>query len=434
MILVMGLSKTGNSICEYLTKKEVSFAVYDGDSEKVKDYEKRGIKSFAGDEIIDLKNIDLAVKSPGFPPHEAHVKALRDEGVKIITDIEFFYREFKPQNIVAVTGTNGKTTVTRMIGMLLEDKNARVAGNIGMPIMEIDVKDEDIYVFELSSFQLNDIDEFRAHVSLLLNIEEDHLDWHENFENYKNAKYNVFKNQREDDYLIIDKDRIDKSSLKTRSKILTVSLEDKNANAYFDGENINFNFEGNKFEISLDQIKYKQKHNLSNLAASVMAAVLMGADQGDIDRFLKDFKLDPHRMDSFLIHKGVEFVDDSKATNPSAVVMAMRNYDKNAILILGGYDKGTDFSEIFEECRDIKMFLLEGGIKDKLKENADRLGIKNYKVFDNLKEASKFGFEIAEANDKLILSPGASSFDEFKGYAERGEKFQEYIKELINGK
>ncbi|MFR1324674.1 MAG: hypothetical protein ACLSBL_06250 [Ezakiella massiliensis] len=112
----------------------------------------------------------------------------------------------------------------------------------------------------------------------------------------------------------------------------------------------------------------------------------------------------------------------------------MRNYDNNAILILGGYDKGTDFSEIFEECRDIKMFLLEGGIKDKLKENADRLGIKNYKVFDNLKEASKFGFEIAEANDKLILSPGASSFDEFKGYAERGEKFQEYIKELINGK
>lgn len=430
----MGLSKTGVSICNYLNDKKIEYAVYDGNAEKISEYKSAGIKTYVGDDVIDGADIELVIKSPGFSPYEIHVKHLREAGVKIISDIEFFFSEFNPENIVAITGTNGKTTVTRMIGEILKSKNAKVAGNIGTPIMELENHEDDIFVFELSSFQLNDIDTFKPHISLLLNIEEDHLDWHGNFENYKNAKYNIFKNQNESDYLIIDIDRIDAKNINTKSKILTVSLENEQANAYFDGEKINFNFEEYVFEIGLDEIKYKQKHNISNLSAAVMVSVLMGADDADIKEFLKNFKLDPHRMDSFLIKDGIEYIDDSKATNPSAVVMAMKNYDENSVLILGGYDKGTDFSEIFKEYPNIKMFLLEGGIKDKLQETADSIGIKNYKVFDNLKEATIYGYSILEPGDKFILSPGASSFDEFTSYSDRGNKFQEYIEELVDEK
>lgn len=434
MILVMGLSKTGISICEYLDDKNICYAVYDNDENKIESFKSRGVLSYTGDDLIDASKIDLVVKSPGFAPHESHVKALSESGVKIITDIEFFYREFDPKNIIAITGTNGKTTVTRMIGELLKNKHAKVAGNIGTPIMELQVNKDDVFVFELSSFQLNDIDKFKPSIALLLNIEEDHLDWHENFENYKNAKFNIFKNQDKNDFLIIDSDRLNVKDIKAKSKILTVSLEDKNANAYFDGNKIKFNFENHNFELPIEKIKYKQKHNISNLSAAIIAAVLMGAEENDIDEFLKSFKLDPHRMESFLIKDGIEYIDDSKATNPSAVVMAMKNYDNNTVLILGGYDKGTDFSEIFKTFPNIKMYLLEGGIKEKLKNTADECGVKNYRVFDNLKEATVYACGILNQGDKLILSPGASSFDEFKGYSERGEKFQQYVRELVDEK
>lgn len=432
MILVMGLSKTGISICDYLEKNNLKYAVYDGDEKKLENFKSHGIKTYSEKNNIETELFSLAVKSPGIPPHEKHVKELSDTGVKVISDIEFFYSEFKPENLIAITGTNGKTTVTRMIGEILKNKNAKVAGNIGTPIMELENKKDDIYVFELSSFQLNDVATFKPHISVLLNVEEDHLDWHENFQNYKNAKYNIFKNQIDSDYLIIDIDRININEIKTNAKILTVSLQDKNANAYYDGEKIIINVEDKHFEVLNDDIKYKQKHNISNLSVALIAGLLMNANEDDIKEFLSSFKLDPHRMETFLVKDGIEYIDDSKATNPSAVVMAMKNYDDNTVLILGGFDKGTDFREIFESFPNIKMYLLEGGIKDKLRETAENLKIKNYKVFDNLKQATEYGYSILNKGDRLILSPGASSFDEFKSYSDRGFNFQEYIKELID--
>lgn len=432
MILVMGLSKTGKSICEYLSKNKREFMVYDASYEAILPYKTMGIKSYSADEVID-EPVDLVIKSPGIPPHEEHVKFFNQKDIEIISDIEFFYREYMPKDLIAITGTNGKTTTTKMAFELLKEKGAVMGGNVGIPIMELIPGKNDIFIFELSSFGLDGTKSFRPHVAILLNIDEDHIDWHESFENYKNAKYKIFKNQLPNDYLIIDADSIDLREIKTDAHILQFSTEKINGmNSYLEGDDIVFAIDDDILTVNMSKLRYKEKHNIINFMASVLAAMIYGIDYEDIERFNREFSLDAHRIERFLNYNGVEYVDDSKATNPHAVVAALDNFHNNTILILGGFDKETNFDRLLIKASKLKKIVFCGDIKDKLKSRADELDINNYQLCDKLIDAAKYVVSIAEAGDTVLFSPGASSFDEFNGYKERGEKFQNYIKEALD--
>lgn len=436
MILVMGLKKTGQSITDYLTRKNRAYCVYDKNEDVLLRYKILGVKTYKGDEDITDRNIDLVIKSPGIPPHEKHIKYFREKGIKIISDVEFFYMEFKPENIIAITGTNGKTTTTEMTYELLKSKDPILAGNIGMTIFNNEREKDDIYIFELSSFQLEDTATFRPRVSILLNIEEDHLDWHGSFDNYKKAKYKIFKNERPGDALIISSDHIDETDIHTSADIIRFSLEKKDGmNAYIDGDNIVFDRDEFKTSIPIASLRYKEKHNIINMMAAILAASYFGLTENMINDFLNDFRLDLHRVENVGEFNGIKFIDDSKATNPSATVSALINSDENTILLLGGFDKKTDFKDpITLAGRKIKKMIFFGDIKEKLKDTADELGFKNYIMADKLKDAFLKAVDIATNGSTVLLSPGASSFDEFKGYEERGDYFKQLVKDLKDGR
>lgn len=435
MILVMGLKKTGQSITDYLTKQNRPYSVYDRKEEVLYRYEIMGVKTYRDDEIIDDPSIDLVIKSPGIPPYEEHIKYFKERGVKIISDIEFFYTELMPKKVIAITGTNGKTTTTEMISELLKKEVPITAGNIGMAIFNGNRSQDDIYVFELSSFQLEDTHKFRPNVAVLLNVEEDHLDWHGSFENYKKAKYKIFENQTSDDALIICADTINENEIHTKSKVYKYSVIKKDGmNAYIDNGKIVINRDDFCVTIPMEKLKYKEMHNIGNMMAAILAASFYGIDAETIDDFLENFRLDFHRVQTVGFYKGVKFIDDSKATNPSATVSALINMPEETILLLGGFDKQTDFTDpITLAGRKIKKMIFFGDIKEKLKNTSDLLSVTNYIMATNMKDAFNKAVELSENGDTILLSPGASSFDEFKSYEERGEYFKKLLQDLKDG-
>ena len=435
MILVMGLKKTGQSITDYLSKKDRPYCVYDKKEEVLLRYKVLGIKTYKDDEPITDRSIDLVIKSPGIPPYEPHIKYFREKGIRVISDVEFFYMEFKPKNVIAITGTNGKTTTTEMVYELLKSKEPVLAGNIGMTIFNDDRNRDDIYVLELSSFQLDNTDTFRPKVAILLNIEEDHLDWHGSFENYKKAKYKIFKNERPGDALIISADHINESEIHTDADIYRLSLDKKEGmNAYLDGDDVVFDINDFRKRVPVSKLRYKEKHNIINFMAAVLAASFFDLTDEMLDDFLGKFRLDYHRVEFVDEVKGITFIDDSKATNPSATASALMSTPQNTTLLLGGFDKKTDFTDLINLGGEkVKSMIFFGDIKDKLKDTADRLGVTNYFMADRPIDAFKKSIDIAETGDTVLLSPGASSFDEFKGYEERGDYFKELVRELKDG-
>lgn len=435
MILVMGLKKTGQSITDYLSKKDRPYCVYDKKEEVLLRYKVLGIKTYKDDEPITDRSIDLVIKSPGIPPYEPHIKYFREKGIRVISDVEFFYMEFKPKNVIAITGTNGKTTTTEMVYELLKSKEPVLAGNIGMTIFNDDRNRDDIYVLELSSFQLDNTDTFRPKVAILLNIEEDHLDWHGSFENYKKAKYKIFKNERPGDALIISADHINESEIHTDADIYRLSLNKKEGmNAYLDGDDVVFEINDFRKRVPVSKLRYKEKHNIINFMAAVLAASFFDLTDEMLDDFLGKFRLDYHRVEFVDEVKGITFIDDSKATNPSATASALMSTPQNTTLLLGGFDKKTDFTDLINlGGKKVKSMIFFGDIKDKLKDTADKLGVTNYFMADSLIDAFKKSIDIAETGDTVLLSPGASSFDEFKGYEERGDYFKELVRELKDG-
>lgn len=435
MILVMGLKKTGQSITDYLSKKDRPYCVYDKKEEVLLRYKVLGIKTYKDDEPITDRSIDLVIKSPGIPPYEPHIKYFREKGIRVISDVEFFYMEFKPKNVIAITGTNGKTTTTEMVYELLKSKEPVLAGNIGMTIFNDDRNRDDIYVLELSSFQLDNTDTFRPKVAILLNIEEDHLDWHGSFENYKKAKYKIFKNERPGDALIISADHINESEIHTDADIYRLSLNKKEGmNAYLDGDDVVFDINDFRKRVPVSKLRYKEKHNIINFMAAVLAASFFDLTDEMLDDFFGKFRLDYHRVEFVDEVKGITFIDDSKATNPSATASALMSTPQNTTLLLGGFDKKTDFTDLINlGGKKVKSMIFFGDIKDKLKDTADRLGVTNYFMADRLIDAFKKSIDIAETGDTVLLSPGASSFDEFKGYEERGDYFKELVRELKDG-
>ncbi|WP_157146998.1 UDP-N-acetylmuramoyl-L-alanine--D-glutamate ligase [Brachyspira pilosicoli] len=383
-----------------------------------------------------LKDITLIIISPGVPQSIDIVKEAKKRNIKVIGEIEFAYNLIPDRNYISVTGTDGKTTTVNLIYSIISSyKKARLLGNVGNTFskeVENIEKDEDI-VLELSSFQLETVDNFHSHISVILNIAEDHLDRYKDIEDYFNAKKNITKNQNSNDFLILNYDnsytnRYYNELIKTKDisfNVLTFSTKYGEANLYYNSEDECLYYNGEKI-FSIAKRKLLGMHNIENILASVLACIKDNIPIEYIDKAVNNFKSIEHRLEFVKEIDGVRYINDSKATSMSAVMSALKSFDKNIILIMGGRNKGIDFKplkSIIEER--VKKLILTGEASEDLSSMID---VSNKIIIKDFTEAFDYAKKIAVKGDTVLLSPGCASFDSFKNYEERGK----YFKSLVN--
>jgi UDP-N-acetylmuramoylalanine--D-glutamate ligase len=379
---------------------------------------------------------DMIVLSPGVPPDLPLLRETRRQGIPIIGEVElasfFTYATF-----VGVTGSNGKSTTVSLIGKMLEQggKAVVVAGNIGTPLCEVvpGLSPQHIVVTELSSFQLETIEAFHCHISLLLNISPDHLDRYPDLSAYAETKARIFENQREADFAIINAD--DELSLSLSSNIRAQRLlfsrrGPVDAGCYLNGKNVLFRWKGQTREICpSEQIAIKGVHNLENAMAAVAAASLLGLEPTTLKRVLQGFPGLEHRLEPVLERNGIRFVNDSKGTNIGAAVRSLESYDAPIILIAGGRDKGSDFSLLAQVAKGrVKAFILMGEAKGKMR--AALKGSAPIIEASDMGDAVRKANSVAEKGDVVLLSPACASFDMFANFEERGRVFKDEVRRL----
>lgn len=433
-ILIMGFGVTGKSALKFLKEFPCKIYVYDSNQ----DLQKLNVEE---DFIIfkeeDLDKIDLIVKSPGiYPFHELLMKA-REKNIEIISDIELSYRNLKTKNVIAVTGTNGKTTTTTIIGDILKRvSQTYVVGNIGRGILEItgEAKSDDYLVIEASSFQLEDTIDFKPHIAILTYVTSDHLDWHKTTKNYVDAKFKIFKNQDENDFAILNyenKELAKEYNLKAEKYYFSMEkISDKGA--YVQDGKIYFN-DGKNIEEVLDtkDIKIPGDHNIKNIMAAIIGCKLLNIDLDIIKKSITSFTGVEHRIEFVRELRGVKYYNDSKGTNPDSTEVAVAAMDGDVILIAGGYDKGADFDDLIEKSKDkIKTAILFGETAEKISKACKKNDLEFY-ITKDLNKAVELAEKISCEGDDVLLSPACASWDMYSDYEVRGQHFKDLVKELV---
>jgi UDP-N-acetylmuramoylalanine--D-glutamate ligase len=383
----------------------------------------------------EILNADEIIKSPGIPNKVDLILKLISLKKPIISEIEFAARYTKA-NLIAITGSNGKTTTTLLTYHLLKTAGFKVglAGNIGESFAKQVIADEfDYYVLELSSFQLDNMYQFKANIAILLNITPDHLDrYNYDFDLYAASKFRILQNMEAKDNFICfqESEPIDKFlKVNTLSPQLhLVSLEKQSGNsAFFDGKTMIFMNKSGEFSIETDELPLKGKHNAINMMCAVLASDIVGLTAEQINNGLKSFNNAPHRLEPVATINGVEYINDSKATNVDSVFYALGSFQKPIVLIMGGVDKGNDYSQIEElVLKQVKALVCMGKDNTKL---IEYFGTKLTLVLDthSLAEAVQIAADMATTGDVVMLSPACASFDLFKNYEDRGNQFREAI-------
>ena len=433
-ILIMGFGVTGKTALKFLKEFPCKIYVYDSNQ----DLQKLNVEE---DFIIfkdeDLDDIDLIVKSPGIYPFHELLEKAREKNIEIISDIELSYRNLKTNNVIAVTGTNGKTTTTTILGDILRRvAKTYVVGNIGRGILEItkEAKAEDYVVIEASSFQLENTIDFKPHIAVLTYVTSDHLDWHKTRQNYVNAKFKIFKNQDKNDFAILnyeDRDLADKYNLKAERYYFSMEKISKKG-AYLDQGKIYFN-DGVKIEEILDvkDIKIPGDHNVRNIMAAIIACNLLNIDLDIIKKSIASFTGVEHRIEFVREVDGVKYYNDSKGTNPDSTEVAVAAMYGDVVLIAGGYDKGADFDKLIEKSKDkLKTAILFGQTAGKISESCKKYGVEFY-ITEDLKKAVELAKKLAVKGDDVLLSPACASWDMYKSYEVRGQHFKDLVKELV---
>ena len=419
-ILVVGLGISGLAVARFLKNRGAVVTVTDiSDEDRLSDYAREiramGIKLELGNHNIKtFESAELIIISPGVPHTIKPIKHAMKKGIPVIGELELASR-FINEPVIAITGTNGKTTTTRLLGKMLEHSGIKVfvAGNIGNPLIEyVDIMEKaDILVVEISSFQLDTIDQFRPKIGVLLNIAEDHLDRYPDFAAYAASKARIFKNQQKNDTAILNNnDSLVKDvTEKINSKKIYFSTQ-----AAADSELADLNFSNEYFAAS---------HNKENAYAAALAALAGGGNLHGIQSAIDTFKGDPHRLEYIMTISDVMFYDDSKATNIAAVARALESFNKPVSLIMGGRDKGGDYLILKNAVKKhVKKLVVIGEAKEKI---ISALGDTVDAEQASTIEAAVFtAYKAAESGDVVLLSPACSSFDMFKSYKERGNRFR----------
>ena len=413
MILIYGKGKTGKALSDYMSSSSIPHIIRDD-----KDFQEK-----------DLDQVNTVVISPGIPFYHKIYRLSRKRGIEVIGDIEYAYRLYRGC-LIAVTGTDGKSTTTHIIGQFLKEKNPFVGGNYGEPFINAVKENKKLSVLELSSFQIYSTKTFRPNTAVLLNIAVDHLDWHKRKSHYYLSKYKIFKRLEKHNTAVLNFDQEIIRNLKTRAKKYYFSVERLPSNyegIYFCGNSLILKTYRNINRIDISDFKLKGLHNIQNLMASVMTAYISGVPIWEIERKIPQIKSLPFRIQYVKTIGGVEFYNDSKSTTVQSVVKAVESFpDKNVFLILGGIYKGGDFS-VLKEFENLKGVFIIGRDKRVIK---NMIKEKNIYLCDSLDTAVKEAYKRAEMGDVVLFSPGCSSFDMFKNYMERGEKFNKIVESL----
>ncbi len=438
-VVILGGGESGTGAA--LLAKVKGFDVFVSDLGSLKDKHKndllqQSIEFEEGQHSEDkILNANLVIKSPGISDKVEIVKKIKSKKIAIIDEIEFAFRYLKGK-IIAVTGTNGKTTTTLLTYHLLKnaEKKVTLAGNVGESLArKVATEEHDWYVLELSSFQLDGTQTFHPHIGVLLNITPDHLDRYEKkMTNYINSKFRLVKNMGSKDYFIYyADDPISGPEAKQRSTEayrVEISLDPEAiTSAHFDGKKMVFQFGKKSFKIAQSDTTLKGAHNLINTMAAVSAAYLAKVTDTKIREGLKTFKNAPHRLESIATINGIEFVNDSKATNVDSVVYALGSYDKPLIWIAGGIDKGNDYNLIMVPVeKKVKTLICLGKDNEKLKKFFGKAVPKILET-QSVTELVQLALQSAEKGDVVLLSPACASFDLFKNYEDRGDQFREAV-------
>jgi len=442
-IVILGAGESGVGAALLAKQKGIDVFVSDGNSIKSGFKNELVLHEIDFEEGLNSKekilNASVVVKSPGIPEKNEMIKEIRKSGIEIISEIEFAFRYKGDSKIIGITGSNGKTTTTALLYHICETAqlDCAMVGNIGFSFArQIAVDPKKLYVVEISSFQLDDIKTFRPDVAILTNITEDHLDRYQyKFENYIKSKFRIIENQTEDDVFIYnDDDEITKKYLNNflkKSNTLPISMNNElPEGAYIVNAKMHLKWQNEEMEMNVEDFAIKGKHNQYNTMAAGISAAVMGIRKEKIRDAIQTFKSLEHRMSTVAIIRGVEFINDSKATNVNSTWYALESMTKPVILILGGVDKGNDYSFIKELVKEkVKAIVCMGVDNTKIHEafgNEVQLMVNT----QSAKDAVQSAFHFADKGDVVLLSPACASFDLFKNYEDRGMQFIEAVKDL----
>ena len=402
---------------------------------KAKELEERGMKVHLGPHPLHLlDHQDLVVSSPGISLDIPLLQRAKDKGVSIMGELELASRFIKDISVVAITGTNGKTTTTFLTGGILKRAGVgvEVAGNIGISLSGVAQKKCSIIVVEVSSFQLETVEKFHPFISCILNISRDHLDRHQDLTQYAHLKGRIFRNQSKEDFTILNKDDPLVYPLAKKTEARRVFVSQKNEpdlGVFLRSDRIMARFDREEEIASLSRIKFPGCYNLENILSAVAISSLYGVSPEVIQDVLEKFKGLPHRAEAVGRVRRVRFINDSKATNEGAVKRCLGGIRGPVILIMGGRDKGANFSVLRSVIKEkVKELILIGEAKEKIEEELS--GICPMVEADALPSAVRYAFDDAKAGDSVLLSPGCTSFDQFKSFEERGEVFKREVEKL----
>ena len=444
-VLVFGSGKSGIGASDLLAKVGAFPVIYDGNAETDKDavvHKTDGtypVNVYAGELPKEVQDsLDLVVLSPGVPTDLPLVKSFYEQGLPVWGEVELAYRVGDGE-VLAITGTNGKTTTTALLGKIMQDarESVFVVGNIGTPYTSkaLEMKPNSVTVAEISSFQLETIDEFAPKVSAILNITEDHLNRHHTMEEYIRVKELITENQGTEDVCVLN---YEDEVLREFGKHLTPRVvyfssgRKLDEGIYLDENKIILKDGEKEIEVvKTEDLKLLGKHNFENVMAAVAMAYYDGVSLDSIRKSICEFTAVAHRIEYVTEKKGVVYYNDSKGTNPDAAIKGIQAMNRPTLLIGGGYDKQSGYDEWIEAFDGkVRYLVLIGQTKEKIKEAAEKHGFHDIILCEDLKEAVKVCEEKAQPGDAVLLSPACASWGQFDNYEQRGDMFKEYVRNL----
>ncbi|MBO6047761.1 MAG: UDP-N-acetylmuramoyl-L-alanine--D-glutamate ligase [Erysipelotrichaceae bacterium] len=437
-VLVLGLARSGNAAVRLLEHCHATITINESkqpqDIPEYDDYVSRGFEMVCGgqpDELFE-RDFDFVIKNPGINYHAPFILRLKERGIPVYTEVELGYQVAKPQNYIAITGTNGKTTTVSLIHDILQKAGHKVhiCGNFGIPycdvIMDHHLDEEEGHdiVVEMSNFQLIDIDTFTPQIASVLNLTPDHLDYMASLDEYYASKMRIYMNQRPEHIMInnLDDDVLQTylrdypvpSTIETFSVTKEADCMLKDNTIYYKGEKV----------INRKDIRIVGLHNVSNIMAAIIACAHCGIDCATLGQLIATFRGVEHRIEFVRELDGVSYYNDSKGTNVDATVIALKAFEEPVILLIGGFEKGLDLKPMAELKDNIKALITYGATRERF---AKDMGVDPTYIELNLEAACNRAKAIATVGDVVLLSPSTSSFDEFKSYEHRGRVFKDIV-------
>lgn len=437
-ILILGAAKSGIAVARLLAGKNNNIILTDLNEineEVSRELESLGVKIIITKNQLDLldESWDLIIKNPAIMSTSALIKKCGELNLRVENEMEVAYH-FLPNDIkiIGVTGSNGKTTTTTMLYnmLMLSGYSVVLGGNIGTPLTDLlgNIKSGDILLLEISDHQLCDFHDFKTDISVLTNICPTHLDYHGSYEHYMMTKKNVFNNHTEKEIAIINKDNEDacKVSSDIKSTKVYFSKFDKTCKTYYENGNIYLN---GKHVLDASEIGVPGEHNIENVMAALSAASYFDLDMDKIKEFLRSFGGVEHRLEFVKNIEGVEYYNDSKSTNPTSTIKALKTFNKNVHLILGGLNRNQDYHELDKYMKNVVYIYAIGGTTDAVADYAKELNIPCFKGY-TLAKAMEFLKNNVSSGEVVLLSPGASSQDQYPHFEDRGNEFKNIVNEI----